>query len=48
MKYTIEINGYGGEVVLGKLTKEQYDYWIDLVDREPQELQTPHFGILER
>ena len=43
MKYTIEINGYGGEVVLGKLTKEQYDYWIDHADRESEELHSHLF-----
>tara|TARA_R110002051_G_scaffold286155_2_gene348613 strand:+ start:334 stop:990 length:657 start_codon:yes stop_codon:yes gene_type:complete len=26
-KVTIEIRGYGGEFVLGSMTKEQYDYW---------------------
>jgi len=25
--YTLTINGYGGEVVLGKITKEAYDHW---------------------
>ena len=25
--YTIEINGYGAEMVLGKITKEAYEYW---------------------
>jgi hypothetical protein len=25
--FTISINGYGGEVVLGKITKEAYEYW---------------------
>ena len=34
MKYEIEIYGYGGEIVMGKLTKEQYEFWIDLSDRE--------------
>ena len=28
-KYEIELLGYGGEFVLGNLTKEQYDYWVD-------------------
>lgn len=32
MTYEITINGYGGEVVLGKLTKEQYDFWVDKQD----------------
>ena len=25
--YTIQISGYGGESVYGKITKEQYDFW---------------------
>lgn len=25
--FTISINGYGGEVVLGKITKEAYEHW---------------------
>ena len=25
--YEIEINGYGGEVVLGKITKEAFEHW---------------------
>ena len=39
MKYEIEITGYGGEIVMGKLSPEQYDYWIDHADRESEELQ---------
>lgn len=31
-KYEIELYGYGGEHVLGKLTKEQYDFWVDNQD----------------
>jgi len=27
--YQIDISGYGGEVVYGKLTKEQYEFWQD-------------------
>ena len=48
MKYEIEITGYGGEIVMGKLTKEQYDFWIDslLIERFPEEL-TAYFGIPE-
>lgn len=34
MIYEITINGYGGEVVLGKLTKEQYDFWSDKEDED--------------
>lgn len=34
--YTIRISGYGGEVVLGKITQEQYDYWVD----KEEELET--------
>lgn len=34
MIYEISINGYGGEVVAGKLTKEQYDFWADKQDDE--------------
>ena len=43
MKYEIEITGYGGEIVMGKLTKEQYDYWIDHADRESEELHSHLF-----
>ena len=25
--FTIEINGYGGEMVLGSVSKEAYEYW---------------------
>jgi hypothetical protein len=27
--YQIDVSGYGGEVVYGKLTKEQYEFWED-------------------
>ena len=27
--YNIDLSGYGGEVVYGKLTKEQHDFWHD-------------------
>jgi len=27
--YQIDVSGYGGEVVYGKLTKEQHDFWAD-------------------
>ena len=30
--FEIEIFGYGGEYVIGSLTKEQYDYWQPLID----------------
>lgn len=40
MKYTIDISGYGGEVVLGKLSKEQFDYWIEMADNEAEELHS--------
>ena len=45
MKYEIEITGYGGEIAMGKLTKEQYDFWIDHADRESEELHSHLFGI---
>ena len=25
--YTVQISGYGGESVYGKITKEQYEFW---------------------
>lgn len=28
-KFTLYIRGYGGEVTLGKITQEQYEYWVD-------------------
>ena len=34
MIYEIRIDGYGGEVVAGKLTKEQYEFWVDKQDEE--------------
>ena len=43
MKYEIEIYGYGGEIVMGKLTKEQYEFWIDSADRESEELHSHLF-----
>lgn len=43
MKYTIDISGYGGEVVLGKLSKEQFDYWIEMADNEAEELHSHLF-----
>ena len=43
MKYEIEIYGYGGEIVMGKLTKEQYEFWIDHADRESEELHSHLF-----
>jgi hypothetical protein len=27
--YTIDISGYGAEVAVGKLTEEQYNFWIE-------------------
>ena len=27
--YEIKINGYGGELVNGKVTKEQYEFWVE-------------------
>ena len=27
-KYEVELYGYGGEFVLGTLTKAQYDFWL--------------------
>lgn len=30
--YEIILSGYGGEIVLGRITKEQYDYWKDRED----------------
>lgn len=34
MIYEIRIDGYGGEIVAGKLTKEQYEFWVDKQDEE--------------
>jgi hypothetical protein len=28
-RYTIHLTGYGGEIVLGSITPEQYEYWRD-------------------
>ena len=33
-KVTIDISGYGGEFVLGEITKEQHEYWTTLGDDE--------------
>ena len=33
-KYEVTLNGIGGEVVVGSITKEQYDYWVDKDDDE--------------
>ena len=30
--YTINIWGYGGELVVGKITEPQYNYWVDQED----------------
>jgi hypothetical protein len=30
--YEIALSGYGGEIVLGSITKEQYDFWKDRDD----------------
>ena len=29
---TISLSGYGGEIVLGRITEEQYDFWRDRDD----------------
>jgi len=31
---TIDISGYGGELVLGEITEEQHEYWTTLGDEE--------------
>ena len=31
---TIDISGYGGELVLGEITEEQHEYWTTLGDDE--------------
>jgi len=33
-KYDIHLQGYGGEFVLGSITKEQYEFWKDREDLE--------------
>ena len=33
-KYEVTLNGIGGEVVVGSITKEQYDYWANKNDDE--------------
>lgn len=34
MKYKIVLNGYGKFLSVGKITKEQYDFWSNFTDRE--------------
>lgn len=31
-KYDIHLSGYGGEIVIGSITKEQYEFWKDRDD----------------
>lgn len=31
-KFEISLQGYGGEIVLGRITKEQYEFWKDRED----------------
>jgi hypothetical protein len=26
-KYEIHLTGYGGEIAIGRITKEQYEFW---------------------
>ncbi len=33
-RITIEINGYGNETVVGRITKEAYEYWHKLAEEE--------------
>lgn len=33
-KFEISLQGYGGEIALGRITKEQYDFWKDRDDLE--------------
>jgi hypothetical protein len=33
-KFEIHLTGYGGEIVLGRITKEQYEFWRDREDLE--------------
>ena len=33
-KFEIHLTGYGGEIVLGRITKEQYEFWKDREDLE--------------
>lgn len=43
MKYTVEVNGYGAEMVLGTLSKEQYDFWIDKAENDDEGLHSHLF-----
>lgn len=33
--FTIEVNGYGGEFVMAKITEEQFEFWVNNQDNLP-------------
>ena len=44
---TIDISGYGGEFVLGTITKEQHDYWEVFQDGELDEYALDAFEYVK-
>jgi hypothetical protein len=40
--FEVEIYGYGGEVVIGKLTKKQYDYWQPISESDDMDRLDSH------
>jgi hypothetical protein len=35
--YTINISGYGGEIAIGNISKEAYEYWVEKTDEDDGE-----------
>jgi regulator of sigma D len=46
-KVTIDISGYGGEFVLGEITKEQHEYWTTLGDDAIEEYCQDAFDYVD-
>jgi hypothetical protein len=53
-KYEIHLSGYGGEIAIGRITKEQYEFWRDREDLSDHchdwdnELEIPDDMIIAR
>ena len=44
---TIDISGYGGELVLGEITEEQHEYWTALGDEALEEYCQDAFDYVD-
>jgi len=53
-KYEIHLTGYGGEIAIGRITREQYEFWKDREDLDEHchdwdnEMEIPEDAIIAR